>query len=73
VVRHYELILLYHYGIRPKDAIRKLGYSRSSAYRFSQIYREARKKATTVILSNFSVPPERRKKVNNLDDLNPTL
>lgn len=69
MVIHYELILLYHAGIRPKDAIRILGYSRSTAYRFSGIYREARKRSVKAILQASSVPPERRKKVNRLDDL----
>lgn len=62
---HYELILLYAAGISPKVAIRKLGYSRSSAYRLHRIYREARKRVEQTILSINSVPPAKEKKLNN--------
>lgn len=64
---HYELIFLYMAGLRPRDVIRKFGYSRGSAYRFYRIYREARKRAQDTILADISVSPSREKNAANLD------
>jgi len=73
VVRHYELILFYACGFKPKDAISYLKVSRSSAYRFHRIYRDARIQHLKAIREALSVPPAKESRVNNLDDLNPTL
>lgn len=62
---HYELILLYSMGIRPKEAINIYGYSRGSAYRFYRIYRQARKRAIEIISHRNSVSPAERSRVNN--------
>jgi len=40
-VIHYELILFYAIGFTPSDAIKRLGCSRSSAYRMHTVYRRA--------------------------------
>jgi len=40
MVTHYELILYYCLGNRPRDAIRELGVSRSTAYRYYHHYRQ---------------------------------
>jgi len=70
-VIHYELILLYSSGLTPKDCIRHYGYSRSAAYRFHRIYRDARKRATAIILHRDSVSPERERRTKHLDHLKP--
>ena len=66
---HYELILLYVAGLTPKDCIRSYGYSRGAAYRFYRIYRDARKRAATVLKHRNSVSPSREKKRKHLDHL----
>jgi len=66
---HYELILLYAAGLSPRDCIRTFGYSRSAAYRFSRIYRLARKRATAIITHRNSVSPGREQKAKHLDHL----
>ena len=66
---NYELILLYLYGFKPQDVIRKLGFTRSSAYRFYRIYREARKRANHLIISTDSVSLGKERRVNSLDAL----
>lgn len=68
MVRHYEILLLYSAGLRPKDVIR-LGFSRSSAYRWHSIYRRAGKRLRNHIQSRNSVSPACEKKANRLDDL----
>jgi len=73
MVRHYELILFYACGFRPKDAIRLLGTSRTSAYRGHRIYREAGLKLRKALLETLSVPPVKESRVNNLDDLRPII
>jgi len=69
VTIHYELILLYAIGFSPKDVIRYYGYSRGSAYRFHRIYRDARKRAATIITHRNSVSPGRERKAKHLDHL----
>jgi hypothetical protein len=69
MVIHYELILLYVCGFSPKDCIRYYGYSRGTAYRFHRIYRDARKRLTTVLAHRNSVTPEREHKTKHLDAL----
>jgi len=64
-----RVILLYAAGLTPKDCIRNWGYSRGSAYRFHRIYRDARKRATAIILHRNSDTPEREKKSKHLDHL----
>jgi len=68
VTIHYELILLYAAGLSPKD-IAGLGFSRSAAYRFHRIYRDARKRARTIIIHRNSVSPDREYKIKNPDYL----
>jgi len=67
-VIHYELILLYACGLTPKGAI-KLGFSRGSAYRFFRIYRDAGKRAATIISRGNSGIPDREKNSKHLDHL----
>jgi len=66
---HYELMLLYSIGLKPKDCISRFGFSRGSAYRFYRIYRLARKRAESIILDRSSVSPGRESKAKNLDAL----
>lgn len=66
---NYELLLLYGIGLRPKDVIRQYGFSRSSAYRFHRIYREARKRLIERIMCNDCVPLAKERRVNPLDAL----
>jgi len=47
-VWHYEILLLYCSGLRPKDVI-DLGFSRSSAYRWHAIWRKAGQRLKKVI------------------------
>lgn len=68
MVRHYEILLLFAAGLRPKDIIH-LGYSRASTYRWSSIYTRARKRLQNHIQAIDSVSPRREKNVNRLDDL----
>jgi len=56
MVTHYELILLYALGFRPNDAIRECGYSRTTAYRFYRIYRDAGKQLTRMLRTQPSIP-----------------
>ena len=63
---HYELILLYSLGFKPKEVCKYFGYSRGSAYRFYSIYRKARKVAQETLLRGHSVSPSERNKVNDL-------
>lgn len=65
---HYELILLYAIGFKPKEVIKDFGYSRGTAYRFHRIFRLARKRAIERIRDNYSVSPEREYKVNDLGE-----
>lgn len=60
---HYELFFFYIAGFKPKDVIRQFGYSRGTAYRFYRIYREARKRAQSVIQ-----PTQREKERANLGE-----
>ena len=39
-MRHYELVLYYALGYKPKDAIKKFKVSRSTAYRAYRNFRE---------------------------------
>ena len=64
---HYELMFFYMAGFKPKDMIKRYGYSRACAYRFYKIYRLARIKAKNIIEGTVSVSPEREKKLNSLD------
>jgi len=73
MVRHYELILFYACGFRPKDAIKILGTSRTSAYRGYRIYRDAGQSLRKALLCSKSVPPAQESRVNNLDDLRPII
>lgn len=66
---HYELIILYGLGLKPKDVISTYGYSRASAYRFHRIYRIARKRARNIVTGINSVSLGREKKTNNLGAL----
>lgn len=66
---HYELILMYAVGFHPKDVIREFGYSRSSAYRFHRIYRDARKEARNRLSRRISVSPDRETRANKLGEL----
>ncbi|GAH96738.1 unnamed protein product [marine sediment metagenome] len=64
---HYELFFFYIAGFKPKDVVKQFGYTRGTAYRFYHIYREARKRAISIIGSKHSVSPRREKKLNTLD------
>jgi hypothetical protein len=68
-VIHYELIILYGLGFKPKDAIKHWGYSRSCAYRFYRIYRIAEERARNAITHRNSVSPTREAKAKHLDHL----
>jgi len=71
LVIHYELILLFNSGLTPKDILSAFGdtYSRSSVYRFHRIYRDARKRAASIITHRNSVSPGRERKAKHLDHL----
>ena len=53
---HYELILLYACGVTPNGAIAEYGYSRTTAYRFYRIYRDAGKQLTDRLRGQYSIP-----------------
>jgi len=66
---HYELILFYQLGFRPKDVINTFGYPRGSAYRFYRIYRIAGERARNTITRRNSGSPGREQKAKKLDHL----
>jgi len=66
---NYELILLYNIGFRPSEVIKFFGYKHGSAYRFWNIYRNARTYLKNDIRHRISVTSAEQKKENTLDDL----
>lgn len=64
---HYELFFFFTAGYRPKDIIRSLGYTSSTAYRAYRNYRKAQIRARNLIEGNNPTPFKREKKVNDLD------
>jgi len=71
-VMHYEYLLLYGLGLKPKDVIRllrRIGEQPSSTtiYRWHRIYRDTGKRLAEIITASNSVSSERERKANTLD------
>jgi len=59
----------YAAGLTPKDAIHYFAYSRGTAYRFNRIYRDARKRVSTMLAHRNYGTPGREQKAKHLDHL----